>query len=72
MGNMLSRRGQFELIPLPDGRTQLIGTTWYTLDMSPGVYWSLWSDLLVHRIHGRVLKHIKHLSEADKVKVVAR
>ena len=22
-----------------------------------GVYWSLWSDLLVHRIHGRVLNH---------------
>jgi hypothetical protein len=64
MGNMVSRRGQFELIPLPDGGTRLIGTTWYTLDMAPVRYWSAWANWVVHHIHQRVLKHIKSLSES--------
>jgi len=63
VGTMQSRRGQFELIELSPNKTRLIGTTWYTLDLSPGLYWSVFSDLIVHRIHGRVLRHIKALSE---------
>jgi uncharacterized membrane protein YhaH (DUF805 family) len=59
---MLSQRGQFELIE-KDGQTLLRGTTWYTLDLAPGSYWRLWSDFVVHRIHMRVLKHVKDLSE---------
>jgi len=59
---MLSQRGQFELIE-QDGKTLLRGTTWYTLDLAPGGYWRLWSDFVVHRIHMRVLKHVKDLSE---------
>jgi len=62
-GTMISQRGAFELIPLPGGGTQLKGTTWYTLDIAPAPYWRLWSDLVVHRIHTRVLRHIKNLSE---------
>ena len=61
---MLSQRGQFELIRTEDGGTLLRGTTWYTLDLAPGAYWRLWSDFVVHRIHNRVLKHVKQLSEA--------
>ncbi len=72
MGNMLSRRGQFKLIRLGPNRTRLEGTTWYTLDMEPGAYWTLWSDFLVHRIHQRVLKHIKHLSETQGLKASVR
>jgi hypothetical protein len=59
---MLSQRGQFELIE-KDGQTLLRGTTWYTLDLAPGSYWRLWSDFVVHRIHMRVLQHVKDLSE---------
>jgi hypothetical protein len=58
-----SRRGQFLLTPLPDGRTQLEGTTWYENRFWPGAYWRLWSDAIIHRIHRRVLDHIKNLSE---------
>ena len=58
-----SVRGEFRLIPLPDGRTRLEGSTWYVLDMGPAPYWKLWSDEIVHRIHVRVLEHIKQLSE---------
>jgi hypothetical protein len=57
-GTLKSRRGEFLLTPLPDGGTRLQGTTWYTLDMGPQLYWTLWSDSLIHDIHRRVLEHI--------------
>ena len=62
--SLVSRRGEFRLIELPDGRTRLEGSTWYTLDMYPQAYWTLWSDGLIHGIHGQVLEHIAHLAEA--------
>ena len=58
-----STRGEFQLIELPDGGTRLIGRTWYTLDIRPPAYWTIWSDWLVHRIHHRVLRHIKRRAE---------
>ena len=61
---MLSQRGQFELIETDSGGTLLRGTTWYTLDLAPSSYWRLWSDMVVHRIHMRVLAHVKQLSES--------
>jgi hypothetical protein len=60
---MLSRRGRFDLEALPGGRTRLTGTTWYQHHLWPASYWRLWSDGVIHRIHYRVLDHIKHLSE---------
>lgn len=59
----LSRKGQFELKALPDGTTLLEGTTWYENRFWPAPYWHLWSDYIIHRIHTRVLSHIKTLSE---------
>jgi uncharacterized protein YndB with AHSA1/START domain len=59
---MLSRRGEFRLVELPGGRTRLEGRTWYTLSLYPSTYWAPWADLLVHRIHERVLRHIERLS----------
>jgi hypothetical protein len=58
-----SHRGQFFLEALPDGRTRLIGTTWYSNRMWPSHYWNLWSNYIIHRIHGRVLRHIQKLAE---------
>jgi uncharacterized membrane protein YhaH (DUF805 family)/uncharacterized protein YndB with AHSA1/START domain len=58
-----SHRGEFRLIPLPGGRTRLEGRTWYTLDMAPALYWHLWGDALIGRIHQRVLAHVKVLAE---------
>lgn len=63
-GNMRSRHGEFRLVPLPGGRTRLEGTTWYEIDMFPQAYWTQWSDMLVHAIHDRVLRHIKARTEA--------
>jgi hypothetical protein len=64
-GAFRSTRGEFQLDPLPDGRTRLTGTTWYVLDMHPQAYWTLWSDELVHRIHLRVLNHIRRNAESE-------
>jgi hypothetical protein len=58
-------RGEFELQELPGGNTRIIGRTWYVLDIQPNSYWTVWSDWLVHKIHLRVLRHIKQLSEHD-------
>jgi hypothetical protein len=61
---LVSRQGQFLLEALPGGRTRLEGSTWYSNRMWPAAYWNLWSDWIIHRIHGRVLTHIRQLAEA--------
>ncbi len=58
-GYFLSHKGQFKLEELENGQTKLLGTTWYSHDIWPGFYWRLWSDFILHRIHFRVLNHIK-------------
>lgn len=65
-GYLVSQAGQFRLVPLDDGRTLLEGTTWYYHHLWPADYWQLWSDRIIHKIHMRVLNHVKNLSEADK------
>ena len=64
VGGMQSLHGEFRITALPNGRSRLRGTTWYRLKMSPGWYWGLYADEIVHVIHLRVLKHIGGLSEA--------
>ena len=61
----VSKQGQFELKALPDGRTELIGTTWYYHNIRPAGYWQLWSRYLLHTIHRRVLNHVKANVEAN-------
>jgi hypothetical protein len=61
--SLTSRRGEFRLVDLGGGRTRLEGRTWYTFAMHPQAYWTLWSDLAIHKIHRRVLGHIKQLAE---------
>src|SRR5262249_15195600 len=55
----------FELVGLANGGTRLEGTTTYTNKMWPGLYWRMWTDAIIHRIHGRVFEHVKALAEAD-------
>jgi hypothetical protein len=61
--SIVSERGEFRLVALQGGRTRLEGSTWYELRMAPPGYWRFWSDGLIHAIHGRVLRHIKQLTE---------
>jgi len=62
-GYWVSQKGQFELTALPNGHTLLQGTTWYVNKIKPGIYWTIWSDYIVHSIHERVLQHIKEEAE---------
>lgn len=62
-GYFVSKEGRFVLATLPNGHTLVTGTSWYEQRLWPQVYWRLWSDAIVHRIHMRVLNHIKALSE---------
>ncbi len=64
-GFLVSKQGQFRLEPLPGGRTLLEGTTWYQHHLWPAAYWQAWSDWIIHSIHGRVLNHVKALSETS-------
>lgn len=65
-GYLVSRQGQFRLTPLPNGHTLLGGTTWYQHGLWPEQYWRWWSDAIIHRIHLRVMRHIRSLAEADR------
>src|SRR5467141_1218075 len=58
-GYFVSKQGQFLLTALPGGRTRLEGATWYQHTMWPAAYWHLWSDHIIHKIHLRVLEHIR-------------
>ena len=62
-GFLVSSGGQFLLTPLPDGGTKLEGTTWYHHGLWPVTYWRWWSDAIIHRIHMRVLTHIRNKAE---------
>jgi MFS family permease len=62
-GYFRSSKGQFLLERLSDNSTQLVGTTWYSHDVWPNGYWQLWSDMILHQIHLRVLRHIKGQAE---------
>lgn len=62
----VSKQGQFKLIALPNGNTRLEGTTWYYHNIKPAFYWSIWSNYIIHKIHDRVLTHIKETSEAKE------
>lgn len=61
-GYFRSVRGEFKLIPLEGGRTRLEGRTWYEMEMHPGWYWQFYGRWFIHKIHLRVLDHIKNLS----------
>ncbi len=65
-GAFRSVRGEFRLTSLSPARTRLEGSTWYTLDIRPVTYWTIWTDWIIHRIHMRVLSHIQRNAEANR------
>jgi hypothetical protein len=62
----VSKQGQFKLTELSNGNTLLEGTTWYYHNIRPTFYWQLWSDHIIHKIHQRVLTHIKKNAENEE------
>lgn len=68
-GFLISQGGQFLLTPLPNGGTRLEGTTWYRHGLWPAAYWRVWSDAIIHKIHLRVLQHIR--DDAERAVVIS-
>ncbi|HMD48856.1 MAG TPA: SRPBCC family protein [Bryobacteraceae bacterium] len=64
-GYLVSKQGEFRLTPLAGGRTRLEGRSWYQHGLWPAGYWRVWSNAIIHRIHLRVMNHIKTLAEAE-------
>jgi len=64
-GYLVSKKGQFQLTRLANKHTLLAGTTWYQHGLWPAGYWRWWSNAIIHRIHLRVLTHIRTLAEQD-------
>jgi hypothetical protein len=64
-GFFLSKGGEFVLEKINDNTTRLSGTTWYEHKIWPAYYWKFFADALIHRIHSRVLEHIKVLTESE-------
>jgi hypothetical protein len=62
-GYFISKEGQFQLTRLANNHTLVEGTSWYQHGLWPAEYWRWWSDAIIHRIHMRVLTHIKDLAE---------
>jgi hypothetical protein len=62
-GFFRTTHGEFRLIALAGGRTRLEGRTWYSLNMQPALYWQSLADPILHRIHQRVLEHVKARAE---------
>lgn len=65
-GYFQSYKGQFALKAINENTTQLEGTTYYKIDIQPEWYWKNWSDFIIHRIHQRVLSHIKQEAEGKE------
>jgi uncharacterized membrane protein YhaH (DUF805 family) len=63
-GFFRSHQGEFRLIPLASGGTRLEGHTWYSVAVYPQGYWRAISEVLLHRIHRRVLDQVKLEAEA--------
>lgn len=58
-----SERGEFRLEKISKGKTNVYGTTWYHHDLWPQFYWNPYTNWFIHKIHLRVLNHIKNSVE---------
>jgi uncharacterized membrane protein YhaH (DUF805 family) len=70
-GYFKSSHGEFRMIPLANGQTRLEGHTWYSVAIYPQGYWRGASEILLHRIHRRVLEQVKRESELAAAERVA-
>ncbi|MGV3696284.1 hypothetical protein [Flavobacterium sp.] len=58
-------KGQFKLERTANNVTLLESTTWYKVDVYPQLYWKTWANIIIRKIHYRVLQHIKTESEKE-------
>ncbi|WP_108929717.1 hypothetical protein [Leptospira johnsonii] len=63
-GYFASKKGSFQLVSLGKNETLLIGRTWFQNKFGPTTYWNVWIHWILHKIHYRVLDHIRNSVEA--------
>lgn len=63
-GYFASKKGSFQLVSLGKNETLLIGRTWFQNKFGPTAYWNVWIHWILHKIHYRVLDHIRNTVEA--------
>ncbi len=63
MGHINIEKGQFILRDNGNGTTTLVGTSWYSLNVYPAVYFDVWARSITRNVHLRVMEHIKLLCE---------
>jgi hypothetical protein len=63
-GSYASLEGGFRLEPLPGGRTRLVGSSRYLLNLAPASYWNIWTREIVSQVQLRVMNHVKARAEA--------
>lgn len=61
--------GKFELVPLPDGSTELIAESQFSYRLSPAFYWNWWSKYLVSTMHNRVLEIVKNKTQSKIIRI---
>jgi hypothetical protein len=66
-GHITLHRGQFVLRDNHDGTTTLFGSSWYTLHVRPLWYFDIWTRDMTSAVHQRVMNHVRHLAEAEKL-----
>ena len=55
---------RFDLVPQPDGGTQIVEHTSHHLKLDPVLYWLPMTRWIVHLNNSRVLRHVKRQAEA--------
>ena len=59
--------GEFDLSPLPGGRTLVRASSLYRHVYAPDWYWTLWTDATVAAVHSRVLEEIERRVTARRL-----
>ncbi|PJZ25795.1 hypothetical protein CH352_01820 [Leptospira hartskeerlii] len=64
-GYFASKKGSFQLVSLGKNETLLIGRTWFLNKFGPTSYWNVGIHWILHKIHYRVLDHIRNSVEVS-------
>lgn len=63
IGYFMTTYTSFELVPLPDGRTQMVERTSHEIRLEPILYWMPLARWVVDQNNARVLDHIRRQAE---------
>ncbi|MBM9502577.1 hypothetical protein JWG44_20185 [Leptospira sp. 201903071] len=66
-GKIWASFGEFRMVPISEGKVEIIATTRYVNDLGPKFYWKLWTDYLIDEMHLHVLQKIKLNLEAEEL-----